>query len=380
MLNIRHPASGIEHRASRTTLPLSRKIGWIGVDVGTRTVKLAQTARDGDGVRLYRAAVIQRPAAWDGEDGLIEQPPITSSLEIRAALECGGFAGRNAICTLPMNICQLRGMNVPAGSEQERRAMATHELTQEWSDSTTPMEFDFWELDAPNGEKTGDAFNVNIMAAPRLWVSQLWHDCRQTGLDCWAVDGTPLAMARAVGLVAGLDRRRPALAVDWGYSNTTLAIVCDDRPLYSRRIHNCAFGRVLEAVTRALDVTLDEAQHLADSQGLAAGAADADADAQIQSAISQAAGETLEELVSQLARTLQFAETQRRYLQPTCVWLMGGGASMRNVAAYLANALQIQVNVWHMPPDDEPIHCAADHRAAVFGTAAALSASAWRAA
>jgi Tfp pilus assembly PilM family ATPase len=120
---------------------------------------------------------------------------------------------------------------------------------------------------------------------------------------------------------------------------------------------------------------------MADSQGLAAAAGDQGSiDAQIQSAITTAAGETLEELASQLARTLQFAETQRRYLQPACVWLMGGGASLRNVASYLTHALQIQVNVWHMPPDDEPIHCAADHRAAVFGAAAALSASAWRAA
>ncbi|HEX2474090.1 MAG TPA: pilus assembly protein PilM [Lacipirellulaceae bacterium] len=362
-------------------MEFSRKLGWIGVDVGTHTVKLAQTARDGDGLRLYRAAVIQRPAAWNGDDGLTQQPPITSLPEIKAALECGGFVGRNAICTLPMNICQLRGMNVPAGSDQERRAMASHELTHEWADSKTPMEFDFWELDPPNGEKSNDAFNVNIIAAPRPWVSQLWHDCRQTGLDCWAVDGAPLAMARAVGLVAGRDRTRPALAVDWGYSNTTFAIVCDNRPLYSRRIHNCAFGRVLQAIMQALDVTLDEAQHLADSQGLAAAAGDQGSiDAQIQSAITTAAGETLEELASQLARTLQFAETQRRYLQPACVWLMGGGASLRNVASYLTHALQIQVNVWHMPPDDEPIHCAADHRAAVFGAAAALSASAWRAA
>jgi type IV pilus assembly protein PilM len=382
MRDARRLLSSIEHEypASRTAMVLSRKIGWIGVDVGTHTVKLAQTARDGDGVRLYRAAVIQRPAAWNGDDGLPQQAPITSSPEIKAALECGGFVGRNAICALPMNICQLRGMNVPAGSEPERRAMATHELAQEWSDSKTPMDFDYWELDAPNGEKTGDAFNVNIMAAPRPWVSQLWQDCRQTGLDCWAVDGTPLAMARAVGLVAGLDRKRPALAVDWGYSNTTFAIVSDDRPLYSRRIHNCAFSRVLEAITRALDVTLDEAQHLADSQGLAANETDSGHDAQIQSAITQAAGETLEELASQLARTLQFAETQRRYLQPACVWLMGGGASMRNVARFFTQALQIQVNVWQMPPDDELIYCATDHRAAVFGTAAALSASAWRAA
>jgi Tfp pilus assembly PilM family ATPase len=343
-------------------------------------VKLAQAARDADGVRLHRAAVIQRPAAWKGDDGLGEEEPITSFPEIRAALECGGFVGRNAICTLPMNVCQLRGMNVPAGSDQERRAMVTHELTQEWADSKTPLEFDFWETDSPRGDKPSDGFNVNILAAPRPWIAQLWHDCRQTGLDCWAIDGAPLAVARAVGLVAGRDGSRPALAVDWGYSNTTLAIVSSDRPLYSRRIQNCAFGLVLEAITKSLDVTLDEAQHLADTHGLARAAGDPQADPQIQSAITEAAAEALDELTSQLARTLQFAETQRRHLQPSCIWLMGGGASLRNVAPHLAAALQVPVDIWYMPPDDEPLPCAAEHRAAIFGGAAALSAAAWRAA
>jgi type IV pilus assembly protein PilM len=358
----------------------SRKLGWIGVDVGTHTVKLAQAARDTGGVRLYRAAVIQRPAAWNGDDALSQEQPITSWPEIRAALECGGFVGRNAICTLPMNVCELRGMNVPAGSDEERRAMATHELAQEWSDSRTPMEFDFWEMDSPRGEKAGDAFNVSIIAAPRPWIAQLWHDCRQAGLDCWAIDGTPLAVARAAGLVSGRDHGRRALAVDWGYSNTTLAIVSDDRPLYSRRIQNCAFGRVLNSITQALDVTLDEAQHLADSHGLTSTHADPQADPQIQSAITEAAAETLDELASQLARTLQFAEMQRRHLQPSCVLLMGGGASLRNVAPYLAATLQVPVDVWHIAPDAEPIPCAEAHRAAIFGGAAALSATVWRAA
>src|SRR5688572_21177244 len=134
MLDARHPAFSIEHPISRLQVAFSRKLGWIGVDVGTHTVKLAQAARDGDSVRLHGAAVIQRPAAWNGDDALSQVQPITSTPEIRAALECGGFVGRNAVCTLPMNVCQLRGMNVPAGSDQERRAMATHELTQEWAD------------------------------------------------------------------------------------------------------------------------------------------------------------------------------------------------------------------------------------------------------
>ena len=360
-------------------MPLSKRLGWIGVDVGTHTVKLAQLARDGTQVRLHRAAVIQRPESWSSDDSLAQAPPIPSSAEIRAAVECGGFAGRNAVCMLPMNVCQMRGLNVPPGSDQERRAMVLDELTEEWTGKKLSMEFDFWEMDP--GHAGSEAFNVSILAASRPWVTQVWRDCRHTGLDCWAVDGAPLAIARAVGLLGGADGDRRAVTVDWGYSNTTLCVVGDGRPLYSRRIPGCAFRRVLDAVMDGFGVTLDEAQHLIDTHGVAAAESDeTGGDPQVQAAITDAAVDALDELVRQLGRTLQFMETQRRHLHPTSMWLMGGGASMRNIDRYLASALNLPVHVWQMPPAGEPIACARRQRAAMFGAAAALSALAWRAA
>jgi Tfp pilus assembly PilM family ATPase len=185
-------------------------------------------------------------------------------------------------------------------------------------------------------------------------------------------------MARAIGLLGGLSGGRRVLAVDWGYSNTTLCVVGDDRPLYSRRVHNCAFGKILESIMRVFNVSLDEAQHLLDAEGLTLADSDAPADAQTQAAIADAASDTLGELIRQVKRTLQFMETQRRHLQPTEVWLLGGGASLRNVGPHVAQALQLPVHVWTMP--DAAIPCAAGQRGALFSTAAALSALAWRAA
>ena len=101
-------------------MAISQRLGWIGVDVGTHTVKLAQVVRDGTSVRLHSAAVIQRSTTWTGEDSLAQDQPITSHIEISAALDCGGFTGRNVICALPMNVCQLRSLNIPPGSDQER--------------------------------------------------------------------------------------------------------------------------------------------------------------------------------------------------------------------------------------------------------------------
>ena len=78
-------------------------------------------------------------------------------------------------------------------------------------------------------------------------------------------------MARAVAMVGGLSGGRRTLVVDWGFSNTTLCIVGDERPLYSRRIQDCAFGQILESIVERFDVSLDEAQHFAETEGLVAG-------------------------------------------------------------------------------------------------------------
>jgi type IV pilus assembly protein PilM len=383
-------------------LALSRRLGWIGVDVGTHTVKLAQAVRNGAEVRLHRAAVIQRPAAWSGDDAIALEQPITSVPEIRAALECGGFSGRDAICSLPMNACQLRSLNVPPGTDRERRTMIADELAEDWQELRQPMEFDFWEMETGRTEKGTDSYNVSVLAASRHWVGQVWRDCRKAGLDCWAVDGAPLAMARALTLIGGVSSGRRVLAVDWGYSNTTLCIVGDERPLYTRRIQGCTFGLVIEGIMRAFNITLDEAQHLADTQGLAIensapdapssqnsptvgienarGKALSHVDRSIQTALTAAAESPIEELIKQIRRTLQFMEAQRRHLQPTAIWLMGGGASLANAASFLQHAAGIPVNVWQMEMEQTGDARTAPHRPGVFAAAAALSASAWRAA
>jgi type IV pilus assembly protein PilM len=359
---------------------VSQQVGWIGVDVGTHTVKLAQVVRDGLGVRLHRAAVIQRPTAWNGDDVLATDQPITSQPEISAALDCGNFKGRNAVCALPMNVCQLRSLNIPPGSDQERRTIIADELAEDWAGLHSPMEFDFWEMEPARGEKPSDAFNVSVLAASRLWIGQVWRDCRRSGLDCWGIDGVPLTMARALSMVGALHGGRRALAIDWGFSNTTLCIVGDERPLYSRRIQDCAFGQILESIVERFDVSLDEAQHLAETEGLIAGDQANDASSNAADAITAAASGVLDELVRQVSRTLQFTEMQRRHLQPTAVWLLGGGASVKNIGPYLSQALSLPVHILSLSPVEEPIACAAGARSAVFGTAAALSAMAWRAA
>ena len=358
---------------------VSKRLGWIGVDIGTHTIKLAQAERTPAGVRLRHAAVIQRIHPWSDDDALAQAEPLASRDEIRAALECDAFRGRDAACLLPMNVCDLRGLNVPHGDDHERRAMIENELGDDWANGPVPMEFDFWELGADGRPETADGFNVNLICTSRPWIVQSASDCQQSALDCWAVDGAPLAMARAVGHVAGTVSGQRVLAVDWGYSNATLCVVGHNRPLYARRIHECGLRRCLEAVAGTLGVSLDHAQHLADVQGVLPPGAHVHDQDELQIAVSEGFAETTEKLLEQIQRTIRFVDLQRKHLRPTSVWLMGGGASVRNMGPHLSAALDLPVSIWSMRREPED-SAAAGGRAALFAGAFALSTLAWRAA
>jgi len=304
--------------------------------------------------------------------------------EILAAIECGGFRGRNAACLLPMNVCELRGLKVPQGDEHERRAMIASELSDDETESSLPTEFDYWELGGEKGIESPEGFNVNVMSITRSWIDQVAADCQRARLDCWAVDGTPLAMARAVGLAAGPRSGERVVAVDWGCSNTTLAVVGRGRPLYARRLHDCHFRKCLTAIQDALGVTRDHAQHLVDVHGVTAPGADANLTAtgahEIQAAITSAIADVTASLVDEIERTLGFLESQRRHQHPASLWLMGGGASLRNIGPHLSAALHLPVSIWGVPADCELAGATPSRQAALFGPALALSTLAWRAA
>ena len=137
------------------------------------------------------------------------------------------------------------------------------------------MEFDYWELGGDKGIETADGFNVNVMAVaaaldrsggrrlPAGPPGLLGHRRHAAG------DGP----RRRTGGAARSGER--VLAVDWGFSNTTLCVVGNDRPLYARRLHDCHFRNCLEAIQAALGVTLDHAQHLVDVHGVVAPGAEA---------------------------------------------------------------------------------------------------------
>ncbi len=350
----------------------SRTKGWIGVDIGTHTIKLAQVERHGSRVELIEALSIPRQEAWLQDETAPED--ISSSHEIQAALSLGPrFRGREAAVTLPMAVCDFRACKVAGNTDAERQVGVVEELKTVYPDTYNEREVGHWSIEVPADKGTGGD-NTIAFSLPSAWADRAAQDMREAGLVGNVLDALPLAMARSISL-AFPNAANPIAAVDWGYQRATLCSVKGGRPLFVRSLRDCGFHTVTRALCRSLSVTQEEAQKLLHDHGLPNPAQSAPTD--LQSVIEEVTREPLDSFMDELNRTAEFLKFQRRRIAPAKIVLLGGGAAVKNIGSYLNEHVDLPVDTWAL--DSKRTRPSAGPQIAIelFGPAVALSSLAW---
>jgi type IV pilus assembly protein PilM len=353
-----------------------RQKGWIGIDLGTRTVKIAQMERAGSRVRLSRAVVLRRTNS-------AHTPPNTAPRhdsagdDIRCALALdGGFSGRRAACVLPMLDSDLRSMSIPAGDAGEFRSMIASELASHLDGSIDDHVFDYWE-NGPSGASPPAATNVHVLSAKRAVALSFGTEVAQAGLSCEVLDGVPLTLTRALQLATGSGSCGPVGLLDWGYRGATFVAVSDGQPAFVRFLRGCGICDFVERVQKSLELTLEESEGLLVSHGLPRRDDGEESLREAQEVIANAGRPVIDELVEQISKSLSFLKAESLEIVPEEVWLFGGGATIRNATTVLAQKVGLRFQAWRL--QDEPVQASgsANCPTEMLGGAAALSMLAW---
>jgi Tfp pilus assembly PilM family ATPase len=293
---------------------------------------------------------------------------------MRAGLSLGvGFTGCRAAVSLTMSLCDVRGFNVPEGTDQERREWIAHEFDVVTGTSESEREFDFWPVEL-GSEKPSLPENVLAASISHEWASQVARDLSTAKLVGEAIDVLPMALARAVEMGDPGSSQVPVAAVDWGYRRATLSLVLNRRAVFVRCLRDSGFAPVISALCRELSLSHDEAQKLLVERGLPSKSyGDGD---ELQEVIAEVAAQPLQVFAEELDRTLVFLRQQRRAIIPQKIVLFGGGAAVRNIGPYLAEKLSLPVAPWslegtatRLDRNQPPLP--------ILGSAVALSALAW---
>lgn len=350
----------------------NRHKGWIGIEWGAQTLRLAQVERDREGVRVVASAVASRSRPIGSQDPLSVVPDWSPD-ELRAAVRSSSFSGRSVACVLPMHLSDLRQLTIPPGSAAERYAMVSSELALAQGEASRNVLFDFW--DAGGGSRKSPE-TVNAMSVPSDIVEEVVRTMTRAKLHCEVLDGLPFAMSRAVGLAFG--RAHAPLAVfDWGRVSGTFCMVHHGMPVFTRHLRNCGLAKLLESVGHALALPESDVLETLAVYGLPGEKSDDDRADEIQAVIADAAGGPLHEVVEELRRTIAYMGTQHAEMSLERLCLTGECATIRHVDRFLASQLNVPVDVWTLPRASAGQGVVSESSMPHFASAIALSALAW---
>ncbi len=315
---------------------LKNRCGPIGIDIGSRSVKLMQF----DAARSR----VRTTARW-------ELPPETAANQdrqddrlveaIRHAREGRDFHGRDAVLCLGTGRLFAQNLRVAHAAGDELTKIVHFEAAGRLPFSSEEAEIRYIEAD---DVKQGDTIRreVVLLACHRPLLDRLLGVARRAGVRPVAIDAEPAAMLRCYRRQYRRDddQQRRMMFVNVGASNTLALIARGAGAMFVKYID--IGGRHLdEAVARHLKMSPGDAMALRRRDG---DRQPEQRDPEIARGIDEALRPTLDKLAHELSLCLRYYSVTFRG-QPLAQIMLGGGEATESLAQWLAARLDLPCDV-----------------------------------
>jgi type IV pilus assembly protein PilM len=311
-----------------------RRYSPIGIDVGTRSIKLVQLS--GDRSKLVEAARVELSPLPEGATPEQQAERITEGL--KRGLADRHFRGRDVVLCLGDKQIFLQSLRVPkqAGAQLDR-------LVAQEAAGRVPFGIDEAEIryleaaDVRQGDQT--LREVILFAVQRAVLQQVLDVVERARLKPVGVDVEPAALVRsyAAQYRRDDDRQARALVVHVGYSRTAALIAQSDELLFVKYID--IGGQHFDlAIGRHLKMDLNEAVALRKHNG------DRRADMQdpeVARSVAEATRPVVERLAGELAMCVRYHSVTFRG-QPLVRLVLSGGEATQQLLEALSKQLDLK--------------------------------------
>ncbi len=309
------------------------KQSFVGVDIGTSSVKVVQLGEENGRPRLMTYGYAEgRMDLVKSDNPNAHQAAVAA---LKNILHEAKVTTNLAVAALPSYTVFTSIISLPLMTRKELNAAVRWEAKK-----FVPMPIDDLVLDwkllkerpAPNTptEKSPKNLRVLITAAPKTLVQRYNAVFKAAGLQIVALDTEAFALERAM---IGTDPSS-VMIVDIGAAATDIAILVDGVPLVNRSI-NVGGDTITDAIAKNLNVDRDRAEQFKRDFGLSIGANNA---VQVPKTIEFVLGSILNEIKFVL-NNLYRAQNPNPVEK---IILAGGSAFLLNLPAYLEKTLSLK--------------------------------------
>jgi type IV pilus assembly protein PilM len=302
-----------------------------GIDLGSSAVKVVGLRRTLGGYKITGASRMRTPRLEGAEQE-------TATLKILHEA-CGANGQRAAVVGLSGRDINLQIVQQPAMKPLNYRVMMGYELDQR-KGQATDLYLDFCTLREP--DQFFPQYLALIGIGKNTYVDGRIDLLSRTGLD--VRDAVPNAFALFSAYKNAYDAEGgTVLLLDVGSDNMDMAFVRGGKLIFARNASSGA--RTFDSqVAGVLNLSMEEAERVKVARAnLGPGASEAEDDDEIRGPIRSAAGQISGFITSSINHAkLQLND---RELAVDKIYLSGGGARVRGLAAYLQGALKMPVEL-----------------------------------
>jgi len=307
---------------------------WVGLDLGTYSVKAVATHGSVGGPRL-RASEVPLPSAADQQQS---PPPETIARAVSDALEGLGLSPRSprgVSIGVSGPAVIVKQISLPLLDESEVGPALRFEARKHLPFDPQTMVIDFQILGRYPSERRVD---ILLAAVAREHLDRQMAPLAMLGIEPEVVDAAPLALANAVGKDPDLEDDASVL-LDLGNQSSHLTIHQRGQPFFARRFD---FGgqHMTRAIATEGKIPMAEAEEWKHEVGHEQSGLRVDWEAPEFQAIHES---LRRDLVDEVLRSFAFYRTQAHLPSLPRLWLSGGSARLPGLTQRLSEMLNVPV-------------------------------------
>lgn len=303
----------------------------LGLDIGSKSIKLVQLERRGELFMLAAAGVTSIPGT--GMDSDNERDIAAVAEAVKKLLNDTRATERGTNIVLPENKVFTRFIKLPYLTDQEVDSAIAWQAEPYIPIPISEASIDYQILrrNEPAGGHPGSV-EVLLVAAAKTLIQKYMHVAALAGLTVQLVETELLALNRAVVPV-----NQTVLLVDFGSSSTSVGVVREGRLVLSYSI-STGGDALTRAVSSSLNMAFDQAEEYKRAYGLDS--------KQAEGKVAEALRVVFGVVVDEIKKALQYYRTEIGDPSPVPALILAGGtAGMPEVVPFLAQALGIDVVV-----------------------------------
>ncbi len=302
----------------------------LGLDLGKHTLRAVELERSRDKITLLKFGTYENPKIDLDSDSKDEATNYSNAIK-KFVIDMG-FTAREVVISLPEQHIFMRVINVPKMSDKDLHNSIQYEAEQYIPLPLKEVNLSYQKMDADYPDM--GKMNVQLVAAKKTVLEKYVNLVKGAKLTPLAMEPETLSIGRSLG--DRIDKPIGTIILNIGYNDSLILVTYKGFVMFTRNI-GVGGDTLTKAIQQQLNLDYTQAEEYKKVYGMDSN--------QVDGKIFNVLHPLFDNIVNEIKRSRIFFTTHNPNVTINRVILSGGTALMPGLLFYMANNLDLEVEL-----------------------------------